>query len=258
VLPERTASPVLRRVAPSGRSLAVGIAIAVLAAAAFAVARETSLFAVRTIEIVGGTDRMKAEVRAALGPTLGESLLKVNGTEIDGRVAGVPDVRSVSFDRAFPHTLKIVIRPERAVLLLRRGSDSWAVSARGRVLREIQHPGRSSLPRVWVPLDTVVTVGARLPPAAGGRAASVLATARGSVLSSQVRFVRADGRELALVLRSGLEVRLGGTDELRLKLTIARRILAMLGSAATGGYLDVSVPERPVMGGNNSQVGSAG
>ena len=51
------------------------------------------------------------------------------------------------------------------------------------------------------------------------------------------------------MLRSGLEVRLGDVDDLRLKLAIARRILAMLGpTATTAGYLDVSVPERPVVG----------
>jgi hypothetical protein len=74
-LPQRRSLPALGRLAPSGRSIAVGVAIAFLAVAAFAAARETSLFAVRQLEIVGGTPRMKAEVRRALGPELGESLL---------------------------------------------------------------------------------------------------------------------------------------------------------------------------------------
>jgi hypothetical protein len=47
------------------------------------------------------------------------------------------------------------------------------------------------------------------------------------------------------VLRSGLEVRLGDLRELRLKLAIARRILAR---GDPGAYLDVSLPERPVAG----------
>jgi cell division protein FtsQ len=248
--------PALGRLAPSGRSIAVGVAIALLAVAAFAAARETSLFAVRQLEIVGGTPRMKAEVRKALGPEIGESLLKVNGTEIDGRIAAVPDVRSVTFDRAFPHTLKIVVKPERAVLLLRRGKDSWSVSARGRVLRTIAVPGKSSLPRTWVPLDTRVTVGDRLPAAAGGLAAAAVAPLRGGLLS-QIRTVETDGADIAFVLRSGLQVRLGDKADLRLKLAIARRILAVLGGSATSGYVDVSVPERPVVGSTNSQVAGA-
>jgi cell division protein FtsQ len=252
-LPQRRSVPALGRFAPSGRSIAVGVGIALLAVATFAAARETSLFAVRQLDVVGGTPRMKAEVRNALGSEVGESLLKVNGTEIDARVAAVPDVRSVTFDRAFPHTLKIVVKPERAVLLLRRGKDSWSVSARGRVLRAIHDPTKSSLPRTWVPLDTHVTVGDRLPAAAGGLAAASLAPLRGGLLS-EIRTVETDGSEIAFVLRSGLQVRLGDKADLRLKLVIARRILAMLGTSATSGYLDVSVPERPVVGSSNSQV----
>ena len=190
--------------ASGSASLAVGIVA--VSPQGRCLRRETSLFAVRTIESRAHR-QMKAEC-AALGPARGGSLLKVNG-EIDGRVAGVSTC--ARWLRRLPHTLRIVVG-KRAVLLLRRGSDAWAVSARGRILRAIRNPGRSSLPRVWVPADTIVTIGDRLPPAAGGRAAAVLAVARGSMLA-QVRFVRVDGHELALVLRSGLEVRLRGTDE---------------------------------------------
>jgi hypothetical protein len=67
--------------------------------------------------------------------------------------------------------------------------------------------------------------------------------------------VRERGSELTFVLRSGLEVRLGDLGDLRLKLAIARRILQAVGAdATTTGYLDVSVPERPVIAGPNAQV----
>jgi hypothetical protein len=49
---------------------------------------------------------------------------------------------------------------------------------------------------------------------------------------------------LTLVLRSGTEVRLGDGFERLLKLTIAREILPSL--AGSAGYVDVSVPARPV------------
>ena len=50
------------------------------------------------------------------------------------------------------------------------------------------------------------------------------------------------------VLRSGLQVRLGDAGDLRLKLVVARRILAATGRRISDGYVDVSVPERPVVG----------
>jgi len=54
------------------------------------------------------------------------------------------------------------------------------------------------------------------------------------------------------VLRSGLELRLGDASDLKLKLAIARRVLAAVGGGR-GSYVDVSVPERPVAS-TNPQV----
>ena len=59
--------------------------------------------------------------------------------------------------------------------------------------------------------------------------------------------------ELKLVLRNGLELRLGDSRDLPVKLEVARRVIPQL--AGAGGYLDVSVPDRPVAGETlNSQV----
>ena len=46
-----------------------------------------------------------------------------------------------------------------------------------------------------------------------------------------------------LVLRNGLELRLGDSRDLPVKLEVARRVIPQL--AGAGGYLDVSVPDRP-------------
>jgi hypothetical protein len=59
-----------------------------------------------------------------------------------------------------------------------------------------------------------------------------------------VATVRAGGQELTLVLRSGVEVRLGDLSDRLLKLTVAARILPSV--EGPDGYVDVSVPERPV------------
>ena len=69
--------------------------------------------------------------------------------------------------------------------------------------------------------------------------------------------MRVGQAELTLVLRHGLEVRLGDPGDVRLKLAVARRILRATNALASGGYLDVSVPERPVLG-QKSQVGGGG
>jgi hypothetical protein len=60
--------------------------------------------------------------------------------------------------------------------------------------------------------------------------------------------------QLTLRLRSGLELRLGGLRDVGLKLAVAARVIPRLPDGA--GYLDVSVPDRPVAGplGLDSQV----
>ena len=144
-------------------------------------------------------------------------------------------------------------------MLLRRVRDTWLVSSRGRVMRRIEHPERSSLARLWVAKGTPVPVGDTLSRSGGALAAAALTPIAAGAFPKSVRFVRAGAAELTLVMQSGVEIRLGGISDLRLKLAIARRILLARASAAgDGSYIDVSVPERPVLGSNNSQVSSTG
>lgn len=230
---------------PTLRSLAAGVALFVLAAGAYGVARETSIFAVRTIDVRGGTPLIRAQVRRALGHEEGVSLLKIDGRGLDAALAPLPAVRSFTYDRAFPNTLRVVVRPEQPVLVLRRGADAYLVSSTARVIKPLAHPHRSRLPRLWVKRDVPVRLGAVLPRRIAS-AATTLGPLRGATLPGGIRSVRA-GRELTLVLGSGLELRLGDRSDLQLKLTIARRILRSTGLAPGAGYLDVSVPERPVL-----------
>jgi hypothetical protein len=180
--------------------------------------------------------------------------MRIDGSDLEERLAPLSDVQSFRYDRAFPHTLRVVIRRERPVLVVRHGADAFLVAASGRVLRPLAHPRLSSLPRFWLKKDIAVRTGEPLPGSAAA-AATALAPLQGAPLPGGVQVVRGGVKELTLVLGGGLEVRLGDAGDLRLKLAIARRILRATGAAIAGpGYLDVSVPERPVLS-SNSQVG---
>jgi cell division protein FtsQ len=252
-LPARRPVPSIGRYLPSPRSLAVGFALVALAVGGYVAARETSVFAVRELEVSGGSPELQAEVRAALRPELGRSLVAVQGSEIARRLARVPGVLAVRSDRHFPHTLRVVVTPERPVLLLRRGNEGWVVSARSRVLRAVEDPRAITLPRFWVTKDTNVKVGEMLSPESGGAAARALAPLGASALPATVRAVRARGG-LTLVLASAPEVRLGDLGDLRLKLAVARRLLLLEAADPAVTYVDVSVPDRPVVGTSNPQV----
>jgi cell division septal protein FtsQ len=242
---ERRVSDVAARVAPSWRSIATGVLLIVAAAGAYLLARETSVFAVRTIEVGGATPDVAAEVRAALAPLRGRSLLKVDGGDIDTRLARLSSVAASSYDRAFPHTLRVYVRLEEPLAIVREGADAWLVARDGRIVRKLAHPRLSSLPRIWLPRTTSVGVGATLADDQGRRALAALAPLRGTTVATLVRDVRTSDSELTLVLRSGLEIRLGDARNLRLKLAVARRIMPLLTPPA---YLDVSVPSRAVAG----------
>jgi len=242
----------LLRFLPSGRSLLVGLLILLTGLGLYAAARSTSAFAVDRIAVRGASPEVAADVRKALAPALGESLLGLDLNELTRRAEQVPTVAAATFDRGFPHTLEIAVVPEVPVAVLRQGSSSWLVAAGGRIVAELQQGERPGLPRVWLKRSVDVRVGESL---RGPQRLAVAAVAPlvGAPLPSAVNSVLAGRDGVTLTLRSGVELRLGDASDLAVKLEVARRVLPQLGDLR--GYLDVSVPERPVAGESlNSQV----
>jgi cell division protein FtsQ len=243
----------LSRLLPSGAALLTGFALLAGAALAYVGAKETSLFALRSIEISGAPPRVAGHVRAALRPLEGKSLVALGGASIERRLADLPDVAAVSFDRDFPHTLRVVVTPAHSVAVLRRGASAWIVSSDGRVIRPAGPFVAPRLPRVWIPRAASVDVGNRVGDVDAARAVRAIVVARAEGLAVRIRTVRASDRELTFVLPSTLEIRLGGDASLPLKVAVARRILPLLGGSST--YLDVSVPSRPFADGASQLSG---
>lgn len=235
---------------PSRRSLLAGAVLFALGIAVALAARSTGLFAVRTVEVRGADSTVAREVRRTLSDVVGETLLSVRPRQIERRVEALPGVAGASVDRAFPRALVVVVRSERAVAVIRQGQDSWLVSARGRIIRELPRGARAELPRLWLSRAVPLSGGGTVREAETARAVRALGVGGAP---SRVRTVRAGRDDLTYVLASGLELRLGDTAQLRLKLAVGRHLLPLLGEDAA--YLDVSVPVRPVEGTTlNSQV----
>jgi cell division septal protein FtsQ len=161
----RGSLPDVRQLTPSARSLAVGILLALLALGAYFGARSTSVFAVQTLDIRGGNEELRGQVRDALLGELGTSLLRVNSGVVASAVDPIPGVRSFTIDRAFPHTLRVTVKREVPVLVVRQvpGRGAYLVAASGRVLRTLPHSRLSHLPRLWVTKQVGVQVGSVLP-----------------------------------------------------------------------------------------------
>lgn len=248
------------RFSPSRRSVAAGFVILAVVLGGYFIARETSLFAVRSLDVRGAPPRLAAQVRQALAPLMGKSLVGLDGSAVLRRVDALPGVVSASYDRSFPDTLSITIVPERPVAVLRSGSRSWLVSARGRVLERLSAHPTAKLPRVWLPSVAAVHLGELLPAASGGVAAHALGAA-GRFGARQVSSAALTNGVLVFNLKSGIQLRLGEASAIRMKLAVAERALPAL--PAGSAYLDVSVPGRPVSGtvataSSNPQVSSRG
>jgi cell division protein FtsQ len=241
----------LARFAPSRHSVAIGLGIVAVAVGAYAIARETSLFAIDRIDVTGGSPALDAQVARALEPFAGKSLVGLDGGAVLRRAGALPMVVNATYDRAFPNTLRVTIVPERAVAVLRGGTVAWVVSARGRVMRAVGPSGAPSLPRIWLAKATTAQVGEILPLQLGRATVRAIASA-GSLASHVATASVADGT-LVFHLRSGLELVLGSPVNVALKAEVAAKVLAALPSGTR--LVDVSLPDRPVTSTHQSSSG---
>lgn len=239
----------VRLAVPPARSLLVGLGLLAMAGGAYAVARQSSAFAVDRIEVRGASPRVAVQVRHEVASLRGTSLLALDGGALVHDLDALPTVVASGYDRAFPHTLRIAVVPEQPVAVVRQGAKAWLVSARGRVMRPIPRQGARRLTRIWIPRTTPVTVGGFLPTNHAAAIARALALA--ARFPAHIAFASLRREGLVFRLRNGLELRLGDPTDIRLKLAIVRAAMRRMPSGTL--YVDVSVPGRPVAG-NNSQL----
>lgn len=246
-----SASPALRLV-PSGRSLAVGFGVLAAAFALYAGARQTAVFAVHDVAVESVPPAQARLVGRALVGLEGISLLQIDQDEIQRRLDKLPHVHLLGYDRAFPNGLRVQVSVERPAAVLRRGGDRWLVSAEGRVLRPLEQRLRRPLPVVWVERSVEPEVGAIIRAAEPARAIRAVAAIRAAApgLGRRVWYVKVgESSTTTAVLDDRFEIRLGTGADLALKFVVARRVLARLRhDGDVAAYVDVSVPERPVVG----------
>ncbi len=240
----------LVRFVPTRRSLALGFGLVAFALGAYMLARDSSLFAISRIEVTGGSPQVAGQVRGALGSLVGKPLVGLDGAAVLRTIDALPTVVRSSYDRDFPHTLRVTVVPERPAAVLRRGPDSWLVSVRGRVMARLASVADSRLPRIWVAAGTPVRLGAAL--AAPGAAAMARAVGLAGSFAARVATASYANGVLVFHLRSGLELVLGGGGDIKLKVAVAARTLAVVPASST--FLDVTVPSRPVSGSGSPAV----
>jgi cell division protein FtsQ len=229
----------------------VGVALVAAAGLLYVGARETSVFAVREVDVTSPSEEVARAVRAALEPVVGASLAVVSEEEVERRARSVPAVRAAEVERDFPGTLRVSVSLERPVAVVRQAGDAWLVAASARVLRSAAVGELPSLPRVWLTRGGAEIIpGAVLDEQHGALAIRALAAVP-SPFPGPVHSAGGSRDELTLVVGARTELRLGEAVDLGVKLEIAAAVLRSLSRDERDAlaYLDVSLPTRPVGGG---------
>jgi cell division protein FtsQ len=243
----------LGRLVPSGRTLLIFFGTLAGVLVALLLARETSLFGVRAIDVTGASPGVARQVERALEGRTGDSLVGLDLDAARREVLALSTVAGVSFDRAFPHTLRVVVDPERPVAVARQGAAAYVLSKRGRVIARVDRHAKPRLARMWVAKDVALERG-QIVDGDLQVAVEAVTPLAGSHFPGRVVSLSTADDQLTLRLQSGLELRLGDLRDVDLKLAVAARVIPRLPSGA--GYLDVSVVDRPVAGppGSEPQV----
>jgi cell division protein FtsQ len=233
--------PPLPRRPPARAVVACAGALALLAGG-WMWLRDSSLVAVRQVDVSGLSGSEAPRVRAALQVAARDmTTLHVRPGQLQTAVEPFPAIRSVEAHADFPHRLRVVVHEHVAVGALAVGTERVAVAADGTLLR--------GTPSAGLPIVTVsaAPAGAIVSDRGALRAIALLAAAP-AALRAKVQRVYAGPRGLTVPLADGPVLYFGGADRLRAKWVAATRVLADRSSAGAT-YLDLRLPERPAAGG---------
>jgi cell division septal protein FtsQ len=223
------------------------VVVLIACVALFLWLRSSDVFAVKQV-VATATDHVPVEqIYEATEAARGVSLLALSTAAIEAELAALPYVRDVEVHRRFPATLEVELAEYAPEARVRAPSgDVWLVAEDGRVLENTK---RTELPLI-VSADTLTLVAGEYVPAAIADALLLarLMVSPGSALADMPAMHHisvSTGGNLTVVLAGGTELRLGDSQELEQKLTVAGAIVEQyLRDGKRLLYVDASVPDR--------------
>jgi cell division protein FtsQ len=238
----RTRGGRLRLPRPSPRTIAAVVAAVAILGGAYLWVRQSSLVAVRQVQIAGLSGPDAPEIRSALvSAARTMTTLDVQVGRLDTAVSPYPVVKGLRVTTHFPHGLRIVVVEQVPVAIVDVGGERTAVAADGTLLHGVQ------------PAATLPTIALAVTP--GGT--RVTGTTRGEVrmlaaapyeLLARISTASSDSvHGVVAQLRSGPQIDFGDATQLAAKWRSALQVLADPHSAGAG-YIDVTVPSRPAAG----------
>lgn len=205
--------------------------------------RDSSLVAVRDVQVVGLSGPETARVTRQLESAARDmTTLHVRGDQLRSVVAPYPVVKDLRVSADFPHGLKITIVENTPVAVVTVDGAKTPVAGDGTLLRGADQRDLPMVPlRVSPGGDHVADRSAR-------GAIAALAAAPGALRARVVKATTTKAEGLILTLHDGPELRFGGADRLAAKWAAAAAVLSSEDSRGAT-YLDLRYPERPAAGG---------
>ncbi len=209
--------------------------------------RDSSLVAVRDVEVTGVSSPDRERIATALTEAAGSmTTLHVREDDLAAAVAGFPTVVSVSADPELLHGLSIEVTERPPALIAQSGDESVPVAGDGTLLRglELDDDARAGLPVLEV--DEF--------PASGTLEGEALiqATVLGAApapLRPLIEGISIEGeRGVEVTMRGAIPIRFGTHEQAGAKWAAAAAVLADP-KLETFTYIDVRAPERPAVGG---------
>ncbi len=232
---------------PSPRLVAAVGAVVLLALGGWLWLRDSSLVAVKRVEVVGASGADAAQIRSALVRAgMNMTTLDVQMGQLNESVAPYPVVKRLEVSTQFPHGLRIRVVEQVPVGAISIDGHSLAVAADGTVLHDVAAVG--SLP--VIPLR-VPPGGSRITDPEALGAVDVLAAAPPALLARVIQVTTVAGHGLVAQLRHGPSIYFGDTSRLDAKWAAVAAALADSGSAGAL-YIDVTDPQRPAAGAGSS------
>lgn len=220
------------------------VAVIVLTGGGYLWLRQSSLVAVRDVQISGITASDGDKVRAALESAAKDmTTLHVREEILHDATAPYSSVDDLKVEADFPHTLRIQVVERRAVAAIARpGTRRVPVTSNGTLLRGVT--AERDLPSVNLKSDPA---GTRV---TDRRVLNALAVASAAPLPLRGKTdqVKVDKRGVIVDLKNGPELIFGERADADKKWAAAARVLAEI-SAQGATYLDLRIPGRVAAGG---------
>lgn len=229
---------------PSGLILVLVASLLVILGAGWLWVRDSSLVAVKRVQVTGLTGPDVAQIRGALrSAALEMTTLDVSIGRLRDAVERYPQVVSISVSTHFPHGIAVHVDEEVPVATMSVGGSSVAVTSSGVLLNDRRHIA-GHLPRLAL---QIAPGPARLEQPGTLAVLRVLGAAPYALLGHIGQAHDGSAHGVVVEFRDGLDVYFGAPSQLAEKWAAT---LAVLSNSSSAGaqYIDVTDPQRPAAG----------